>query len=360
MREFLRNEVWTLNESLIITYSDVFLIVIVLILASVSSIIAGIFIRKNRLFNKWELSRKRLLFHILRASFWLIGLGFILAIIGLNIDGFLSYEIIKPTDKSDFSLKPEHIILAVIYIFVTRLVLMGLERVFTSDRHFREKDSGKSKSVFKFISYIIWIIAFLMILNSTGLKLTVLWGAGAAILVGVGFGLQQIIADLVSGIFLLFERNLKEGDVVELNNGIVGKVENIGIRTSKILTRDDYTMIIPNTQFIVKELINWSHNEENTRFHINVGVAYGSDTRLVEKVLLECAEGDKGISKKPKPFVRFENFGESSLDFQLFFWSRRTFRIENLKSSLRFQIDQKFRDNNIQIPFPQRDVHIVK
>ena len=117
-------------------------------------------------------------------------------------------------------------------------------------------------------------------------------------------------------------------------------------------------MIIPNHKFISERVINWSHNFNKTRFHVAVGVAYGSDTKLVKEALLECCRDMNEIFDQPKPFVRFTDFGESSLDFQLFFWSEYVFEIENIKSELRFRIDQKFREKGIEIPFPQRDLHI--
>jgi small-conductance mechanosensitive channel len=149
------------------------------------------------------------------------------------------------------------------------------------------------------------------------------------------------------------------GDVVELE-GDVGIVKEIGFRTTKIENRDNIILIIPNSKFIGENVINWSHIEQKTRFSVDVGVAYGSDVELVKKVLLECARDHQEVTEYPKPFVRFDDFGNSSLDFQLFFWTDNAFRVENIKSDLRFAIDKKFRENKITIPFPQRDVHIKK
>ncbi|MEA1876228.1 MAG: mechanosensitive ion channel [Bacteroidota bacterium] len=358
MIDFLEKELLHFKD-ISLSYLDIGGLILLVFAAIFINALVGRFIKKLKFFSKWELNRKRILFNGIRIIVWVIVIGLILEILGLNLQNFWNFYLVGSADQPDqFSLQPSHLFGAFMVFIFTRIAIMGLERVFTSGSYFREKDQGKSRSVYKFLSYLIWVIAFIIILGSTGLELKVLYGAGAALLVGIGFGLQQIFADLISGIFLLFEGNLKEGDVVELNNGIIGKVAHVGIRTSKILTRDDYTMIIPNTQFITKEVINWTHNEENTRFRIDVGVAYGSDVRLVEKVLLECAKGNSEISIEPKPFVRFDNFGNSSLDFQLFFWSRKTFRIENLKSDLRFNIDEQFRKNDVQIPFPQVDVHM--
>lgn len=358
MMDFLEKEIIDF-KIISLSYLDIGGLIILFSLAILINALLGRFVRNSSLFSKWELGRKRILFNGLRFIVWVVIIGLILEVLGLDLHNFWSFPLVgDPVENDAFILRPKHFFQAFMVFIFTRVAIIGLERVFTSGSYFKEKDKGKSRAVYKFISYVIWVVAFLVIISFTGLELKVLYGAGAALLVGIGFGLQQIFADLISGIFLLFEGNLKEGDIVELNNGIIGKVAYVGIRTSKILTRDDYTMIIPNTQFITKEVINWTHNEENTRFRIDVGVAYGSNVRLVEKVLLDCAQGNHDISTEPKPFVRFDNFGNSSLDFQLFFWSRKTFRIENLKSDLRFIIDEKFRENSIQIPFPQVDVHM--
>lgn len=359
MMEFLNTNVPI--EGIYLSYLNGGVLLLLLITAIFLNIWSSRFIRRSKIFEGWDLRRKRLLFNVIRILIWTTLIGLILAILGLNIGNFWDFKILGSSKaESDFALTPKNIFFAFIILIVTRILLIGLERVFSSGSHFREGNKGKTQAVYKFISYFVWVVAFLLMLGSTGINLTLLFGASAALLVGIGFGLQQIFSDLVSGIFLLFEGNLREGDVVELNNGIIGKVSNVGIRTSKILTRDDYIMIIPNSQFITKEVINWTHNEDNTRFQIDVGVAYGSDVRLVERVLLACANGNSEISELPKSFVRFNDFGDSSLDFQLFFWSTKTFRIENLKSDLRFLIDEKFRSNNIQIPFPQRDLHIIR
>ncbi len=294
------------------------------------------------------------LFMVINLAIWILAAVAILLILGNEA---LNYEITK---GDNFKLKPIHFFAAAMIIVGTRVLLMGMEKLFGSNSLITPGDSSKKRNVLKFFSYVIWVAAILLILGLTGLKLTVLWGAGAALLVGIGFGLQQIFADLISGLFLLFEGNLREKDIVELNNGTVGKVTYIGARTSKVKTRDNVVMIIPNSQFISSEVINWSHIESKTRFNVDVGVAYGSDVQLVKSVLLECAADHKQISAKPKPFVRFQNFGDSSLDFSLYFWTGNTFEVENIKSDIRFTIEEKFRTNNIQIPFPQHDVHMIR
>jgi len=139
---------------------------------------------------------------------------------------------------------------------------------------------------------------------------------------------------------------------------MVAKVEHIGIRTSILITRDDISVIVPNSKITGGYVINWSHTRKESRFHITIGVAYGSDEILVQKVLLECAFNQPGILKEPPPFVRLEEFANSSINFSLYFWASEIFRVENTKSDLRFTIVKKLRDNNITIPFPQMDVYV--
>ena len=123
-------------------------------------------------------------------------------------------------------------------------------------------------------------------------------------------------------------------------------------------TRDDIVMIIPNSKFINENVVNWTHSNDNTRFHLKVGVAYGSDVDKVKFILEKCANDHPSVTKNPKPSVRFTDFGNSSLDFELLFHSNSVFRVENVKSELRFMIDREFRRSEVVIPFPQRDLHI--
>jgi small-conductance mechanosensitive channel len=142
------------------------------------------------------------------------------------------------------------------------------------------------------------------------------------------------------------------GDIIQIDSETIGEVRRIGLRTSRIKTRDSVLMIVPNSKFVSERIINWSSEQLSTRFHVDVGVAYGSDLALVREVLLKVADGDLRIERESEPFVRFSDFGDSSLEFQLFFWTRETFAAENIKSDLRFGIDRAFREHGIQIPFP--------
>jgi len=226
-------------------------------------------------------------------------------------------------------------------------------------RHWKRDnwETGRSHSLFKIVQYISWITASIAVMDALGMGLTWLLAASAALGIGIGFGLQSFFNDIISGIFLLFEGTIEVDDVVEVDN-IVGKVKKISLRATTIINRADIIMIIPNHKFFSENVVNWSHNKIQTRFSIEVGVSYGSNTTLVKEILLSCVASHPEALSKPKPIVRFSDFGNSSLDFKVYFWSENIFRIEGIQSDIRFLIDQKFRDNGVEIPFPQTDLHI--
>lgn len=268
---------------------------------------------------------------------------------------FIDYTIIK-TDS--ISLTVFQLIEFILILAVTWILLKTIQKLINRKLKKLESGGGSKYALFQILKYFIWVIVFGIALETIGIRFNLLIASSAALLVGLGFGIQQIFNDYISGLLILFEGNLKVQDVIQMEDGTIGRVAEITLRTSKIETRDDFVIIVPNHKLISDNIINWTHIESRTRFQVNVGVAYGSDTSLVEKTLLDCANGHPEIAAEPKPFVRFVDFGDSSLDFQLYFWTEKTFRVENIKSSLRFRIDKAFREKDIRIPFPQRDVHI--
>lgn len=250
-------------------------------------------------------------------------------------------------------------ILLIVLIFVLCTYLLKLLGAIL-DRFVESKriDNRNRTTIFILTKYLIWVIGIVLALDVIGIEITILLAGSAALLVGLGLGLQQIFSDIVSGIFLLLEGSVKIGDLMEVD-GLIGRVLKINLRTSEILTRSGIIIIVPNHKFIVENVVNWSHNATTTRFSVTVGVSYGSDPNLVRKILLECAVSHGSINnKKPyEPIVRLIDFGDSSLDFELLFWSAEGFIIENIKSDLRFMILSKFRKNGVEIPFPQRDLN---
>lgn len=273
----------------------------------------------------------------------------------MTLKEILNFEIFSNNNINITVYSVATVIVVLIATYVGLRIIRGFFRRFIK-KHPAERRSYWS--VFLILRYVVWVVIIVLMLETSGVKVSVLLASITALLVGVGFGIQQLFSDLASGIVLIVERNLQINDIIELKDDTVGKVIHIGLRTSKLKTRDDVILVVPNSKFVNDTIINWSQMDYNTRFSVKVGVAYGSDTKLVTDILFDCAIKNKNISASPKPFVRFNDFGDSSLDFQVFFWVKEPFLVENTKSEIRYAIDDAFRKNGVQIPFPQRDVHI--
>jgi len=258
---------------------------------------------------------------------------------------------------SGHSLTVFELVSVFIIFIVTRLFLWLVKKALNRKGKFNKLDSGSLFSLFQLIKYMVWVLALALMLEAIGIKVTLLLAGSAALLVGVGLGLQQTFNDVLSGIILLFEQSVKVGDILDIDGDMV-KIQEIGLRASKGLTRMDISIMIPNSMITSNKVINWSHQTKKTLFSIDVGVAYGSDVNLVMKILKESAMSHPDVLKKGVVQARFKNFGNSSLDFQILFCSEKIFMIEKIKSDIRIIINKKFIENNISIPFPQMDVHI--
>ncbi len=220
-------------------------------------------------------------------------------------------------------------------------------------------DLGVRLAVGTIIRYVILVLGFIVVLQSAGIDLSTLSILAGALGVGIGFGLQNITNNFVSGLVILFERPIKVGDRIEVGD-ITGDVVKISMRSTTIITNDNITVIVPNSDFITSTVINWSHNDRNVRFKIPVGVSYGSDPEKVKALLLKVADDDDAVLKNPPPDVMFTEFGDSSLNFSLRVWTQtHTTKPMMLASKLYFEIFKIFKENGIEIPFPQRDLHII-
>lgn len=272
-----------------------------------------------------------------------------------QINEILKFKIFS---LGEFSLTVGLIISVIIVLAFAKLILALVKKVLFRKKNISNEDHlGNLFSLFQIIKYVVWIIAILIILETMGLKLNMLLASSAALLVGVGLGLQNTFNDFVSGMILLFEGTIKVGDILEVEKDVV-KIKYLGLRTSEAINRDDIIIIIPNSILVTSKVINWSHQTKKTRFRITVGVKYGSDVPLVLKILKESALEHPKVNDKSSINARFIDFGNSSLDFELLFFSTNIFRIENIKSDIRQIINQKFIENNITVPFPQMDVHL--
>ena len=252
----------------------------------------------------------------------------------------------------------DRLLLALLIIASTAIIIYIFKRVITRPTFISDKiDQKKRMTIYLLTKYISWFVIIIVSLKVMGINITALVLGSTALLVGLGLGLQNIFKDLMSGLFLLFEGSIKIGDVIEAD-GVVGKVMEINLRSCEVMTRDDVIIIIPNSKFVNEKVINWSHDSEKVRFTINVNVAYGSDVEDVFACLEETMLENPLVCISPLPFVRFTNFGESALEFEMIFWSNETFRIENVKSDIRRNVYKRLAERGLQIPFPQRDVNI--
>ncbi len=254
---------------------------------------------------------------------------------------------------------PFSVIAIIATIIVARLIIRLVENLLVRFFNKKEVDSGRQVAFIQILKYLVYLFAFLIILKSLGIGITALMFGSGALLVGIGFGLQQTFNDFVSGVILLFEGGVSVGDDLDVN-GLFGHVTRIGMRTTEVLTRDDVKIIIPNSILVSNSVTNWTHNKRPARFHVDVGVSYEEDITEVERLLLECANVQYAIWKSPSPSVQLIGFGESSVDFKLYFYSREFILIEKIKSDLRKRIFKKFNEHNISIPFPQRDLNIYR
>jgi small-conductance mechanosensitive channel len=244
------------------------------------------------------------------------------------------------------------ILVIVITIFVSKRVGVFLNHVLKG----KGVDSGVRDSIEKFSRYLLIAIGVLFSLDNLGVSINSLAAVGAVLMVGIGFGLQNIAQNFISGIIILIERPIKVGDIIRVGSAS-GRVIDIRVRSSIIQTRDEISIIVPNSKLISEEVISDSYSGQRIRQHVRVGVAYGTDVEKVKTLLCQAALSQEKVLKDPPPSAIFENFGDSSLDFDLRYWCTDIWMMELTSSDIRCKIDALFKQNQIEIPFPQRDLN---
>ncbi|MEK9609214.1 MAG: mechanosensitive ion channel domain-containing protein [Flavobacteriaceae bacterium] len=267
-----------------------------------------------------------------------------------KIIDFFNYKI---RIGSDIILTPKSILVIIAVFFLTHLFLKIFKKIV-----FRTLNSDtklKFRGVFAFINYSVYLIVILITLDNVGVEINAIFAASAALLVGIGLALQTLIQDIFSGISILLDKTVHVGDIIQVD-GQVGKVENIMLRTTRAVTRDNKVLIIPNHKFLTSILYNWTENGSLTKEIIDFGVAYDTDIQLLKDAVIEIAKSHPKVLTKPEPFLLFEDYGDSALMFKLFFSMNNSFEANLVKSDLRFQIFEKLKALNIEIPFPQRVV----
>lgn len=339
------------------TITEIVLPIIFLVLVNlIGNLIRSILI--NRILPRYVEDRKTILSigNTTKYALLLIGLTVVLSIIGLGSDSPLNFYLTDPEAEDPLRLFD---LLRVIFLLILLVFISGkLRTIFVKQiLSSYSEDIGVSQSIGKIIQYIIILIGGIFIIQNT-INLGSLNLLAGALGVGIGFGLQNIANNFISGLIILFERPVKVGDRIEVGN-VSGDIIKVSSRATTVNTNDNISIIIPNADLINKQVINWSHNDRRIRFHVPVGVSYKEDPAEIKQILLDVAENHSDILKRPKPDVLFLGYGESSLDFDLLVWTNTYIdRPIILKSQLYYLIFEKFKERNIEIPYPQRDLHI--
>lgn len=272
--------------------------------------------------------------------------------IGTFLSELLSLELWQ-SDKLRLSVKGVLQVVAV--LMVARFSVWTLSRTLNTTLGTNSIEEGRRYTIIQISKYLIYTVAFVIALETIGVKITAILAASTALFVGLGLGLQDAFKDLASGVIILMERTLSVGDIIQMGEQI-GKVESVGLRTTSVRTRDDILVIMPNHKMTNETVVNLTHSEETTRFSVKVGVAYGTDTTVVKELLHQIAMDHPEADPMHDPQVILKDFGDNALMFELFFYTRNLFFVEKIKSEIRFEIDRRFRESQITIPFPQRTV----
>lgn len=252
---------------------------------------------------------------------------------------------------------------SLVYLLVLVLLLMGVARrlqLWLANGPLLQPrlDAGARQAVGTLVRYLVLLIGLLAIVQTAGIDLTTFNVLAGAVGIGVGFGLQNVVSNFIAGVIIMFERPIKIGDRIVVDD-VEGNVIEIGARGTTVLGNDNIAVIVPNSKFITENVINWKYNDDKVRFRIPVSVAYGSDARQVERLLLELAAADPDVLEEPPPAVRFMAFGDDGLLFELRAWSASLVdRKGRLISQLNFAIYERFNREGIAFPFPQRDLHV--
>ena len=260
-------------------------------------------------------------------------------------------------ELGSFELSFRSILLFFSVIAAAQVVIWSVRyllRKFLRNTNFEE---GTRFMVMRLVRTVVYFLVIVVALDTAGIDLTVFWASSAALLVGVGIGLQNFFNDVVSGFVLLFEGGVRVGDELEVD-GMMVRVERIDLRSTRVITRFGNLIVIPNGLISGQTVRNFTQGENATLIQLDVRVAYGSDVERVKAILLEAANAEEEVVKKAQTAVLFNDFGESSLQFTVYFWIEKPFLRKLISSNIRFRIDEAFRANGIRIPFPQRDVHV--
>ncbi len=266
---------------------------------------------------------------------------------------FLEYDIVS---FSHYHITVYHLVFLSLVFLIVRIILSFINGVLKRQVSHGHLDAGSRYAIYQIVKYILFILGLTVGLESVGVDITILVAGSAALLVGIGLGLQQVFYDLVSGVIILFERTIKVGDIIEVGTR-KGTIQSINIRTSHIMTKEGVLYIIPNSKFLSDAVVNWSNESNNIiEFAVRMRVAYGTNLEQVSKMVKDIADRHAGIEKEPAPSVRLIDFGPDSLILDLEFFTKERYGVGDIQSDLRFEIEKEFAANGIKIPFPKTHI----
>ncbi len=269
------------------------------------------------------------------------------------INEFLS----KSLQFGTYVLSIQEVLEVILAVLAGRFMIYATKQALNKIVKSRRIDEGRRFLIFRLARTLIYVITIFIVTDIFGFNLTVIWAGSAALLVGVGIGLQSFFNDVISGFVLLFEGGVRVGDELEVGGDLV-RVKEIALRATSVETVCGDLVVMPNSKIAGDSVRNLTQGQSTTRISVDVGVAYGSDVKMVSDILFYSMQVQTQVVKSPKPQVIFKSFGDSSLDFEVRGWVKSPWDRKLIESDVRFKIDAAFRENNISIPFPQRDVHV--
>jgi small-conductance mechanosensitive channel len=247
---------------------------------------------------------------------------------------------------------------AILIIIVAKIVSVVIGRSVERVLEVRDVDRGVRFAAGRISRYVIILIGIFVAIGTLGIDTSAIMGAAAVLLVGIGFGLQKLAENFISGLLVLIERPVRKGDFIDAG-GVLGVVDDIGLRATRVTSRDGVQVILPNSHLMSNIVVNYSQPSHERRFQIDIGVAYGTDLEMASKVIVDVAKAEPKVLDTPAPEVRHMGFGDNAINLVLLVWIAEAKEDLIVGSRLRFALDKAFRANNISIPFPQRDVHII-
>lgn len=269
------------------------------------------------------------------------------------INEFLS----KSLQFGTYVLSVQEVLEVILAVLAGRFMIYATKQALNKIVKSRRIDEGRRFLIFRLARTLIYVITIFIVTDIFGFNLTVIWAGSAALLVGVGIGLQSFFNDVISGFVLLFEGGVRVGDELEVGGDLV-RVKEIALRATSVETVCGDLVVMPNSKIAGDSVRNLTQGQSTTRISVDVGVAYGSDVKIVSDILFYSMQVQTQVVQSPKPQVIFKSFGDSSLDFEVRGWVKSPWDRKLIESDVRFKIDAAFRENDITIPFPQRDVHV--